>query len=153
MSKRRTRRMTTQLASAFIVAICLGCGLVGSDDDEPSDEVGVVEVEVPAGRGPGGSEVPAECRERCVDRPASVRAACESGCAYGIRDRGPATDDCPNGAGCLNRCRSECERAVGPAVDSAAVARCVRRGGTPQACSRQGTNPEFARCFRTCRDE
>jgi hypothetical protein len=62
-----------------------------------------------------------------------------------------AGDDCPSGAACLNRCRSECEGKHGTMIDSAAMMACAKGGGKPEECSTKATNATTKACFMKCR--
>lgn len=60
-------------------------------------------------------------------------------------------NDCPNGAGCLNRCRAECEAKHGKMMDSAKIAACAKTSKKPEDCVSAGSNPAATSCFRSCR--
>jgi hypothetical protein len=60
-------------------------------------------------------------------------------------------NDCPNGAGCLNRCRSECETKHGKMTDVAKISACAKSGKKPEECVAAGSNNAAVACFRSCR--
>ena len=60
------------------------------------------------------------------------------------------SDDCPNGAGCLNRCRSECEGKHGKLMDLDKMRDCTKGGGGAE-CVTKATNQETRKCFFGCR--
>ena len=61
-----------------------------------------------------------------------------------------AGDDCPNGAGCLNRCRSSCETKHGKMIDLDKLKSCTKSGGGAE-CVTQATNESARKCFLSCR--
>lgn len=60
-------------------------------------------------------------------------------------------DDCPHGAACMNRCRSECESKHGRMIDTASLGPCSRAGGKPDECIAKATNKAAQACFLRCR--
>jgi hypothetical protein len=63
---------------------------------------------------------------------------------------GGSGDDCPNGAGCLNRCRSECETKHGKMIDLDKLRECTKGGGGAD-CVTKASNESARLCFLKCR--
>ncbi|MFO0571373.1 MAG: hypothetical protein U0263_37435 [Polyangiaceae bacterium] len=63
---------------------------------------------------------------------------------------GSSGGDCPNGAACLNRCRSECEAKHGKMIDLDKMKECTSSGGGAD-CVNKATNTSTQQCFLKCR--
>lgn len=61
-----------------------------------------------------------------------------------------SSGDCPNGAGCLNRCRQECETKHGKMLDLDKMRECSQSGGGAE-CVGKATNEPARKCFLECR--
>jgi hypothetical protein len=59
---------------------------------------------------------------------------------------------CPHGAGCINRCRAECEGKHGKIIDLAALRACNQdKTAKPETCVGRSTNTAAQQCLMKCR--
>lgn len=82
----------------------------------------------------GGSDLPT----RLAPMPGSGGAAASG-------------EGCPNGAACINKCKTECEGKHGPMIDLAALRSCAQAKGKPAECVGKATNEATRSCFMKCR--
>ncbi|MCC6665651.1 MAG: hypothetical protein IT375_17990 [Polyangiaceae bacterium] len=63
---------------------------------------------------------------------------------------GSSGGDCPNGAACINRCRSDCESTHGKLIDLDKMKECTSSGGGAD-CVTKASNESARQCFLKCR--